>query len=238
VHGCKPVDVPLDASWDLDVGAMTKAIDLLRPNIVFIASPNNPSGNRMSESRIVQILEAAHDAIVVVDEAYADFGGASLRPLRARYPHLVIMKTLSKIGLAALRVGWMEADEALVREVDKARQPFNVSATSQAAAAAVLAEAWDEVRAHVDGVIAERERLSAALRELPGIDVVPSAANFLWVGTSRPAAQLYEGLIARGVLVRSFHSAGGRLQNRLRVTVGSKEENERFLGAFQEVLSA
>jgi histidinol-phosphate aminotransferase len=238
VHGLKPVEVPLDASWDLDVGAMVRAIEFLRPNVVFIASPNNPSSNRMSEDRIVRVLEAAPDAVVVLDEAYADFGGDSLRPLRARFPHLVIMRTLSKIGLAALRIGWLEGDEALVREVDKARQPFNISATSQAAAAAVLAEAWGEVRAHVAGIIEERDRLAAALREIPGVDLVPSDANFLWVATPKPAGGLYEALIARGVLVRSMHAGGGRLAHRLRVTVGSKTDNHRFLAAFKEVLSA
>ena len=145
-HGYKPIEVPLDAKWDLDVAAMGRAIEVTRPNIVFIASPNNPTGNRMSDDRIAAVLEAARDALVVVDEAYVDYAGDSLRAWRSRYPNLALMRTLSKVGLAALRIGWIEADEGLVVQLDKARQPFNVSATSQAAASAVLAEAWDEVR--------------------------------------------------------------------------------------------
>src|SRR4029077_9101256 len=143
--GQKVVEVPLDVQWDLDAAAMKRAVELTRPNVVFVASPNNPTGNRMSDDRIADLLVAASDALVVVDEAYADYAGATLRGWRARFPNLAILRTLSKVGLAALRVGWLEADEALVREVDKARQPFNVSSTTQAAAAAVLADAWDEV---------------------------------------------------------------------------------------------
>jgi histidinol-phosphate aminotransferase len=237
-NGLKPVEVPLDAGWDLDVGAMKRALELLRPNVVFIASPNNPTSNRMSDDRVAAVIEAAAagDALVVVDEAYGDYAGASLRGWRARYPNLAVLRTLSKVGLAALRVGWLEADEGLVREIDKARQPYNVSATSQAAAAAVLAEAWDEVRAQVDAVVRERERVAAAARALAGVDVAPSHANFLWVGTPRPAGEVYERLLGQGVLVRSFHAAGGRMASRLRVTVGAPADNDAFLEALAQSL--
>ncbi len=232
-HGWKSVDVPLDAGWDLDVGAMKRAIDLLAPNLVFVASPNNPTSNRMSSDRIEALLGASNGAVVVVDEAYVDYAGDSLRSWRARWPNLAILRTLSKIGLAALRVGWLEADEGLVRELDKVRQPFNVSATSQAAAAAVLAEAWADVQAMTREIVRERARVSGAIAKWPGFDVVPSDANFLWVGTPKPAAEIYEGLVARGVLVRSFHAAGGRLANRLRITIGSHPENDALLEALE-----
>ena len=235
-HGHQPVEVPLDGAWDLDVGAMKRAIELMRPNVVFIASPNNPTGNRMSEDRIAAVLDAAGESLVVVDEAYVDYAGDSLRTWRARAPRLAVLRTLSKVGLAALRIGWLEAEEALVREVDKARQPFNVSATSQAAAAAVLTEAWDAVRAHVESVVRERDRVAAAARALPGVDVAPSDANFLWLGTPCPAAKCYEALLAQGVLVRSFHAAGGRLANRIRVTIGAPAESDRFLEAFEKIV--
>jgi histidinol-phosphate aminotransferase len=232
-HGWKAVEVPLDARWDLDAGAMGRAIEMVRPNLVFVASPNNPTGNRMSDDRVRALLRAAPEALVVVDEAYVDYAGASLRGWRAEHPNLAILRTLSKVGLAALRVGWLEADEAVIREVDKARQPFNVSATSQAAAAAVLAEAWDDVRAHVAAVVRERARVAEALGGLPGVQVSPSDANFLWVQTARPASETYEALLARGVLVRSFHAAGGRVAHRLRVTIGTPEENDALLEAFR-----
>jgi histidinol-phosphate aminotransferase len=233
-NGLKPVEVPLDDTWDLDVGQMKRAIEMTRPGVVFIASPNNPTGNCMSDDRIAAVIEAAagYDTLVVVDEAYGDYAGKSLAGWRERYPNLGILRTLSKVGLAALRVGWLEADDSLIHEVDKTRQPYNVSATSQAAAAAVLGEAWAEVTAQVALVVRERDRVSSALRELPGVDVVPSDANFVWVGTQRPASEVYERLVQRGVLVRSFHASGGRLANRLRVTIGSPSDNDGFLEAF------
>ncbi|HEX3344957.1 MAG TPA: histidinol-phosphate transaminase [Polyangiaceae bacterium] len=236
-HGLKPVEVPLDAAWDLDVGSMKRAIEMMPPNVVFLASPNNPTGNRMSDERLEAVLDAAGDALVVLDEAYVDYAGESRRGWRAKHPRLAILRTLSKVGLAALRIGWLEADEGLVREIDKARQPFNVSATSQAAAAGVLTDAWDEVRAHVEGVVRERERVARAIGSLEGFSVVPSAANFVWVGTPRPAADVHAALLARGVLVRSFHAAGGRLANRLRVTIGTAAENDALLEALRAVAS-
>lgn len=238
-HGWKAVEVPLDARWDLDVAAMKRAMEMMRPGVVFVASPNNPTGNRVTDERLAALLEAAGDALVVVDEAYVDYAaGGSLRAWRQRFPRLAVLRTLSKVGLAALRIGWLEADEALVRELDKARQPFNVSATSQAAAAAVLAEAWTEVRAHVEAVARERARVAAAIGAMPGFEVTPSQANFLWVGTPRPAAEVYEALLARGVLVRSFHAAGGRLAHRLRVTIGTAAENDALLDALGTVGAA
>jgi histidinol-phosphate aminotransferase len=232
-HGLKPVEVPLDASWDLDVPQMKRAIETMAPNIVFIASPNNPTGNRVSDDRLEAILEAARGSFVVLDEAYIDFAGRSLRQLRARHPHLGILRTLSKVGLAALRIGWLEADAALVAEIDKARQPFNLSAVSQVAAAAVLDEAWDAVRAHVEMVIGERARVDAEMKRIPGLSVTPSAANFLWVKTSKPSAEVYDELVKKGILVRSFHASGGRLASQLRITIGLPHENDRLLEALR-----
>jgi histidinol-phosphate aminotransferase len=236
-HGWKAVEVPLDAKWDLDVASMKRAVEMMPPSVVFVASPNNPTGNRMSEDRIEALLGCTGDALVVLDEAYVDYAGESLRGWRSRHPRLAILRTLSKVGLAALRIGWLEGDEALVREVDKVRQPFNVSATSQAAAAAVLAEAWDEVRDHVAGVVRERERVTEVVGAMAGFDVLPSSANFVWVGTPRPAADVHAALLARGVLVRSFHATGGRLANRLRVTIGTPAENDALLEALRAAVA-
>ena len=234
-HGLTPMDVPLDAAWDLDVASMKRAIEFAAPNLVFIASPNNPTGNRVSEARLREVIAAAGDALVVIDEAYVDFAsGGSLRGLRATHDNVAILRTLSKIGLAALRIGWLEADEAIVREVDKVRQPFNVSATSQAAASAVLTEAWDEVRAHIDGVVAERVRVARETDALDqGFTVTPSEANFLWVKTSKPAVEISGALASAGILVRSFHAIGGRLAHQLRITIGSPQENDRLLEALR-----
>jgi len=230
-HGFRVVEVPLDAEWDLDVGQARRALDFAPPNIVFIATPNNPTGNAMSASRVEEIVQAASGAFVVLDEAYVEYARTSIRELRARYSNVGVLRTLSKVGLAALRVGWLEADAALVRELDKGRQPFNVSATSQAAAAAVMRGASGEVRADVEAVAAERERLARELSALPGWEPTPSDANFVWVRTPRPSGEIWSALAARGVLVRSFDRGGGRLARQLRVTVGTPAENDRFLEA-------
>lgn len=244
-HGLKPVEVPLDATWDLDVGMTTKAIAMMEPSVVFVASPNNPTGNRMSLDRLEAIVEAsastgaggAGGALVLVDEAYVDYSGpgASVRGWRARHPHLGILRTVSKIGLAALRVGWIEADAALVAEIDKTRQPFNVSATSQAAAAAVLEDAWDEVEAGIARVVASREKLAAAIAALEGFVVTPSAANFLWVKTPIASEKVFEHLVRDGILVRSFHKSGGRLGSQLRITIGDDAQHDRLLASLAKV---
>jgi histidinol-phosphate aminotransferase len=229
-HGLKSVEVPLGADWDLEVASMKRALEATRPNVLFVASPNNPTGNRMTEARLAEVVEAAGETFVVLDEAYIDYTSAgSLRAWRAKYRNLGILRTLSKVGLAALRVGWLEADAELVREIDKGRQPFNVSAVSQAAAAAVLDEAWDAVQADVARVVAERSRVAAALARVPGLVVSPSEANFLWVSTAKPAAEVAAWLASRGVIVRSFHAAGGRLAHQIRVTIGTPRENDRLL---------
>ncbi len=236
-HGLKPIEIPLDKTWDLDVPTMTRAIELTRPNLVYIASPNNPTGNRMTSDRIAQLLDAAKESFVVLDEAYVDYAGDSLRAWRAKYPNLGILRTLSKIGLAALRVGWLEADADLVAQVDKARQPFNLSATSQAAAAAVLEEAWDAVREHVTDIVRERERVASAVTAMAGFEVTPSAANFLWIKTPRSAESTSAALRDRGILVRSFHATGGRLAHQLRVTIGRPSDNDLLLEGLRACVS-
>ncbi len=238
-HGHKPVEVPLDASWDLDVTMMKRAIDMMRPNVVFVASPNNPTGNRVEDGRLREVIGAATGVFTIVDEAYVDYSAeGSVRGWRDEYPNLGILRTVSKIGLAALRVGWLEADSALVAALDKVRQPFNLSATSQAAAAAVLEEAWDDVRADVARVVKARGELAAAITAIDGFSVTPSSANFLWVKTPGSAEAIFESLVKDGVLVRSFHSAGGRLGVQLRITVGTDSENDALVSALRRARGA
>jgi histidinol-phosphate aminotransferase len=234
-HGVKPVEVPLDRQWDLDVNMTKRAIEMMFPNVVFVASPNNPTGNRMSDERLETIVEASNGAFPIVDEAYVAYAPRSVREWRARHPHLGILGTLSKMGLAALRVGWLEADPAIVGEIDKVRQPFNVSALAQAAAAAVLEEAWDEVMADVQRVTLARTLLAKEIGALDGYEVTPSDANFLWVKTPAPAEAVFDHLVGDHVLVRSFHKSGGRLANQLRITVGTDTDHDRLLTSLRGV---
>ncbi|WP_437292063.1 histidinol-phosphate transaminase [Sorangium sp. So ce406] len=227
-RGMRAVEVPLDAGWDLDVAALARAVAFARPNVVFIASPNNPTGALMSEDRLEAVIAAARDALVIVDEAYIDFAPRDQLALWRRHPNVAVLRTLSKIGLASLRVGWLIGARELVAELDKVRQPYNIPVPSQRAATFALRELDGELRHVAATVTAERERLARGLTDL-GLSVAPSHANFLWVGTRRPAGDVFDALAARGVLVRSFHAAGGRLAHRLRITVGLREENDRLL---------
>lgn len=238
-HGHKPVEVPLDAQWDLDVPMMKRAIEMMRPNVVFVASPNNPTGNRMADARLREIIGASSGVFTIVDEAYVDYATeGSVRGWREDHPNVGILRTLSKIGLAALRVGWLEADSALVAELDKVRQPFNLSATSQAAAAAVLEDAWDDVLADVARVVRARSEMAQAISELDGFTVTPSSANFLWVKTPGSAEAIFESLVKDGVLVRSFHASGGRLATQLRITIGTDSENDALLSSLRRARGA
>lgn len=227
-RGFKVVEVPLDAGWDLDVNGMRTAVQIMQPNVIFVATPNNPTSNLVSLDRLEALIAAAPDSLVVVDEAYVDFAPRAQLHLRAQHPNVAILRTLSKIGFAALRVGWLIAPAELVREIDKARQPYNVPEPSQRGATFVLRELGAEVGRMRDAVIAERTRLAAALAQ-HGFAVTSSDANFVWAEAPRPAGELCEALAARGVLVKSFHAAGGRLARRVRITVGLPSENDRLL---------
>lgn len=229
-HGWKPVEVPLDSAWDLDVSMMSRAIGMMAPNVVFVASPNNPTGNRMSGERLEALARQAGEAFFVIDEAYVDYARpAPSRPSKTTYPNVATLRTLSKVGLAALRIGWLEADPAIVSEIDKVRQPFNLSALAQAAAAAVLEDAWEALTADVEAVVRARGELARAIAALDGYVVTPSDANFLWVKTPGPAGPIYDHLLGEGILVRSFHATGGRLGSQLRITVGTDEDHGRLL---------
>jgi histidinol-phosphate aminotransferase len=182
----------------------------------------------MSEDRLRQVIEAAPDVLVVLDEAYVDFSNISVAHLQRDYANVAMLGTISKIGFAALRVGWLIGSAPLVHELQKIRPPYNIALPSQRAATLVLRELHEEVdrlRAHV---IAERDRMTRELERL-GFGVTPSQTNFLWVETKRPGTEVFDGLRANSILVRNFGQFGGRLAHRVRVTVGTQTENDRFL---------
>jgi histidinol-phosphate aminotransferase len=237
--GVEPIGVPLDANWDLDLDAMRAAIDEHEPNILFLATPNNPTGNRYSEQRVRALIDhCAGRTLVVLDEAYAPFAGRDERELARRHPHVARLGTLSKIGLAALRVGWVAMPSALAREVDKSRQPFNVDAIAQRMACEALERYAAELREHARAVAERRDHLASRLAALTSVTVFASDANFLWLDVGRDAGPVFDALLARGVLVRSFHRAGGRLARCLRVTVSTDEHHDLLVTAMRDALSS
>lgn len=235
MRGQRVIEVPLDAEWDLAEESMLRGIEMAEPHLVFIASPNNPTGVVARPERLARVIEHAPHSLVVVDEAYVNYAERDALELFRRHENVVVLRTLSKIGFAALRVGWLVGNAKLVAELDKVRSPYNMNGVSQALAGVVVRELWGDVEKLVAAVKSERTRLAGELAKLGSVEVTPSQANFLWVKTARPAADVFGELSARGVLVRSFHASGGRLARQLRITVGTPAENDELVRCLGEL---
>jgi histidinol-phosphate aminotransferase len=174
------------------------------------------------------------NALVVVDEAYFHYARRTFLPKLGQYPNLVILRTLSKIGLAGIRLGVLVASTAVVEQMNKVRLPYNVNALSQAAARVVLGHP-DVVNRYAAAIVRERDRVLTRLRDIPGVTTYPSQANFFLIRTARSGDDVFRGLLERRILVRNF-SRAPHLANCLRVTVGTPEENDAFLEALPDVL--
>ncbi|MGB5809169.1 MAG: histidinol-phosphate transaminase [Polyangiales bacterium] len=233
-HGWTTAGIPLDPDWDLDVDAMGEAIEREQPNLVYYATPNNPTGNTFTRERIEALVARHPNTLHVIDEAYAPFAGGSLSSLCDEYPQCAMLGTLSKVGFAAIRVGWTRLHPELARELEKVRQPFNLNALSQEIATLALTDLAPLVRSQARAVAAERELLATALREIPGISTYPSQANFLLLRIEGNPRAVCEGLLERGIAVRRF-DGHPRLAQCIRITVGTPEENGRLVEALGEV---
>ncbi len=232
--GLEFVGVPLNQDFTLDKVAMLSAIAQHTPAITYLAYPNNPTGNLFDADDMVDIIRAVGDrGIVIVDEAYQPFAQASFMPRLAEFDNLVVMRTVSKLGLAGIRLGYMAASAALLVEFDKVRPPYNVNVLTQAAAEFVL-DHVDILDAQAAALRDERTRLSAALAALPGVEVFPSAANFLLIrvqGRGKSADDVFSKLLERKVLIKNVGKMHALLENCLRVTVSTPQENNLFLDA-------
>ena len=239
-RGVEAVEVPLQADFTLDEAAIRWAVAEMSPAVAFFALPNNPTGTLWPRGFVHELAKSRPDMVVVADEAYVDFAGETSIGELARLPNLVVLRTLSKIGLAGARVGFAIAHPGVARELEKVRPPYNQSALDQAAALWFVEEAGPWVRAQAAAVVLERARLAAALRALPGFEVMPSAANLLLVRIGVPgdgrAQRVWQQLASHGVLVRTFDSgagAGGPLAGCLRITVGTSRDTDRLLAALR-----
>lgn len=229
--GEKPIGIPLDKDFDLDTDKMLAAIKKYQPKLIFLSSPNNPTGNCFSADRILKIIAASKD-IVVVDEAYQPFASEKgFLPLLKDYKNLAILRTLSKIGFAALRVGFLLADDGLINEVNKVRLPFNLNALSQATALEAFRNR-KVIESHIRNIVSERDRLLNELSSIEGVNPYPSEANFI-LFSAKNAEGTFQGLVKEGVLIRNMTSA---LKNALRVTIGTPEENDYFIKTLKKVL--
>ncbi len=229
--GEKAISVPLDSGYDLDMDKMLKAIKKEKPRLIFLASPNNPTGNCYSAERILKIIEASK-GIVVVDEAYQPFASRQgFLPLLKDYPNLVILRTMSKIGFASLRVGYMIADESLTAEVEKVRLPYNLNTLSQAMALMGIKQ-MKLVDATVRKITSERERLMKALSSIQGVTPCPSEANFILFRVSDPD-MVFDKLLKQGILIKNMN---GIIRNAMRITVGTRAENDLFIKALNKAV--
>ena len=231
--GMNYVAVPLTENFALDLPAMLSAMQQHQPALIFLAYPNNPSGNLFDTDAITQIIEAA-PGLVVVDEAYYAFAAASFIPMLARHSNLLVMRTFSKLGMAGLRLGFLAGSTAWLEQLEKLRLPYNVGVLTQLVAEKLL-QHHEVLLQQAEQIKQDREKLYESLQDTPGVKVYPSAANFILFRVSQ-ADKVFEGLKQRGVLIKKLHGAHPALGGCLRVTVGTPQENELFLRATKESL--
>jgi histidinol-phosphate aminotransferase len=230
--GMRFVGVPLAADFGLDRAATLAAIERERPALVYLAYPNNPTGSLFDKSDIEAVLGAT-PGLVVVDEAYYDFALATFLPRVSEFANLLVLRTLSKVGMAGIRLGYAVAVPAWIAQLNKLRQPYNVNALTQAAVVALLADtAW--IAEQAAAIRAARERLQAELGRLPGATVFPTRTNFVVLRVA-DANGVFEGLKTRRILVKNLHDWHPLLANCLRITVGTPRENDLLLAACTEL---
>ncbi|UCE30985.1 MAG: histidinol-phosphate transaminase [Burkholderiales bacterium] len=226
--GSRFVGVPLRADFSLDLPATLAAIEAHDPALVYLAYPNNPTGNCFEDDAIERII-AASRGLVVIDEAYQPFAQQTWMGRLAEFPNLVVMRTVSKLGLAGIRIGYMAAEPSLIEQFDKVRPPYNISVLNEAAALFAI-EHLELFNGQAEHIRAGRAALVQALESMPGVQPFPSRANFVLIRVA-DAPRSMQALRARGVLVKDVSRMHRLLSGCLRVTVGTPEENRIFLEA-------
>jgi histidinol-phosphate aminotransferase len=236
LQGLGFVGVSLTADFELDEAAMLAAIERHRPAITYIAYPNNPTANLFDDAVIERIVAAVgkQRGFVVFDEAYQPFSSRTWMQRMAAHPHVLVMRTLSKFGLAGVRLGYMAGAAELIEQIDKVRPPYNISALNAEATLFALAHA-DEFARQAAVLREQRARLQTELAKLPGAKAFPSEANMILVRMP-DAKRAFDGMKARGVLVKNVEGLHPLLANCLRLTVGTPEENDRMIDALKASL--
>lgn len=232
--GMRYVGVPLTQDFSLDLQATLDAIKREKPALVFLAYPNNPTGNLFDAEAIKRIIEAT-PGLVVVDEAYYAFASDSFIPQLAHYDNLLVMRTFSKLGMAGLRLGFLAGSKAWLEQLEKLRLPYNVGVLPQLVASKLL-QHHDVLLAQAASIKQERTRLMSGLNAITGVKAYPSEANFILFRVAK-ATQIFEGLKQRGVLIKNLNGGHPALTDCLRVTVGTPEEGARFITALQDSIN-
>ncbi len=224
--GLNPQTLPLNDRWNFEADSFLKILKDIKARVVFFSYPNNPTGNCFSEKEIQKVIEH-FPGIVVLDEAYYDFAQKTFVEEMARHNNLILLRSLSKIGLAALRIGFGVADPRIIEQINKVRLPYNANTISQAFAAQVLND-FTPVQKQIDTILKERNRLMDALSKIEALTVFPSHSNFILFRVDKPGCNVFRKLVENGILIRDL-GAHPRLNHCFRVTLGTQEENDRFL---------
>ncbi|MCR4304113.1 MAG: histidinol-phosphate transaminase [Gallionella sp.] len=237
--GMRYVGVPLSANsgkadFSLDLPAILAAIKREQPALIFLAYPNNPTGNLFKADAVKQIIEASQ-GLVVLDEAYYAFASDSFIPCLAQYPNLLVMRTFSKLGMAGLRLGFLAGSAEWLEQLEKLRLPYNVGVLPQLAAGKLLAH-HEVLLQQAEQIKRDRVTLYRQLGEIAAVKVYPSEANFLLFRVANASA-IFNGLKQRGVLIKNLDGGHPMLKDCLRVTVGAPEENEKFMAALRETIT-
>ncbi|MDI6742849.1 MAG: histidinol-phosphate transaminase, partial [Smithella sp.] len=229
--GNKVVEVPLDRKFDLDVDAMISKMRKNFPALIFLSSPNSPTGNIFSRKKIEALIRKA-PGVVVIDEAYAAFSGQSLLPLVKKYDNVIFLKTLSKLGMASIRLGFLIGNPDILAQIDKVRLPYNINSLSQIAAGFFL-DNKDEFVKQIKEITKGREALYSGLKQIKWIKAYPSRANFIFFSCAFDSNRIYRKLLADGIVVKNLNIP--QIPHCIRVTVGSKKENEALLKALRNI---
>jgi len=228
--------IALDEQFQLDMPAMAAAIERHQPAVIFLAYPNNPTGNLFAEQDVRAIIEMA-PGLVVVDEAYHAFASHSFMPMLTEYDNLLVMRTVSKMGLAGLRLGILCGRSDWLNEFDKVRLPYNINVLTQFSADFAL-QHHDVLLQQTEQICRDRDNLSAAMSAIEGIRPYPSDANFiLFKAANIDSESIFQALKNAGILIKRFADSEGPLANCLRVTVGRAEENQAFVDQLKMIVS-
>ncbi len=232
VNGCEITLVQRDESFDVDVEAVTEAIDD-RTKMIFLTSPNNPTGNIATDAQLRALLET--ELLIVVDEAYYEFSGETAAALVLEYENLVVLRTMSKwAGLAGLRLGYGFMSPVIVEHILEIKQPYNITTAAEAALLASIDDA-DALLANVDRIVRERERMYAWLQDLPGVDPRPSRGNYILCEFEPGrAGPIFDELAKQGIFLRKFSS--DRLKDFFRISVGRPEQTDAVMNALAKLL--
>lgn len=235
-HGCdiigaNYIGIESDDNFNIDVDEIIDASKRLKPKVIFICNPNNPTGNIISKTDIIKIIKQTN-AIVVVDEAYIEFGGETVISLVNKFDNLIVLRTLSKaFGLAGIRTGYLVSNTEIINYIKAVKPPYNLNAISQIVGEIILDEKTF-ISNNIEYIKKQRDKLYAEMKKIDDIIVYPSETNFILFSIDRE--NIFEELLKRGFMIRPFN--GGKLNGCFRVTVGKSEENKLFVDTLREVV--